>query len=77
MVYGVICEESVKEGGGGQHAILWGTSIQEERFGERVVDFDRLRHMKNNVENPVTDGRMHIQQGKFTEQLQGEDGVEC
>ena len=44
----------------GYYITLWGTSIKDERFGERVVDFDRLRPMKKKVENPVTDGRMNI-----------------
>ena len=32
-------------------------------------------HSTRTVQNPVTDGRMYIQQGKFIEQLVGDDGV--
>ena len=51
-----ICEEGEQKGA--QHTTLWGTSIQDKSFGERVVD--RLRPMKKKVVNPVTDGRMNI-----------------
>ena len=54
-----------------------GAPVFKMRGLERVVDFDILRPIKKKVENPVIDGRMYIQQGKFTEQLIGDDGVEC
>ena len=71
--YTVVCKESEKERR--KHAALWGTSVKNNRFGERVVDLDRLRPVKKKVESPVTDGRMHIQIYKFIKQLHRNYGV--
>ena len=39
--YTVVCKKSEKERR--KHAALWGISVKNNRFGERVVDLDRLR----------------------------------
>ena len=71
--YTVVCKESEKERR--KHAALWGTSVKNNRFGERVFDLDRLRPVKKKVESPVTYGRMHIQRYKFIKQLHRNYGV--
>ena len=73
--YTVVCKEGEKERR--KHAALWGTSVKNNRFGERVDDLDRLRPVKKKVESPVTDGRMHIQRYKFVKQLHRNYGVKA
>ena len=38
---------------------MWNTSIQDKRPGDRILDFDRLKSVKNKAKDPMTWNDVH------------------
>jgi hypothetical protein len=68
-------EQGLQEGE--EHAPLWGPSVEDQRSGDVVFCLHHLWPARQEVQDPIAQGRVETQGLKLNYELGGYHGVGC